>query len=130
MHHRLLLAAILIAGSLGTSAVAETLALEVADAQAMIDDGDGRIFVRLTRRSATALAGFTRAHIRRPIAVLVDGRVKSTPFIQEPLVTGALSVGGLADREEALAVSKRLRSGRSVLTVAPAESTGRQERAP
>ncbi len=119
---RHLLAAALIVSLVASPVLAQVIELGVADAQPVFDEASqqGSVFVRLDREGASAFALFTRDHLQKPINILIDGEVRATPVIREPIVTGSFPISGLSSAEAADALSARLASGRSVLTVAPA----------
>ncbi|TDK31245.1 hypothetical protein E2F50_20085 [Rhizobium deserti] len=81
----------------------------------------GSVLVRLDRERAQAFAKFTRDHLQKPINILIDGEVSATRVIRDPVVSGSFPISGLASAKAADALSARLASGRSVLTVAPAD---------
>ena len=118
-----LLVVSLLAGSVAGPALADVLKLRVADPQPMFDAAAGKwnVFVRLSAESARAFGRFTQSHVQQRINVLIDGKVMVTPFIVTPMETGAFTVGDMNTFEEAKALADRLRSGRSILTVAPIE---------
>ncbi|NTF31182.1 SecDF P1 head subdomain-containing protein [Rhizobium skierniewicense] len=119
---RHLLAAALTVSLVASPVLAQVIELGVADAQPVFDEANqqGKVFVRLDREGARALALFTREHLEKRINILIDGEVRATPVIREPIVSGSFPISGLMSKEAADTLSSRLTSGRSVLTVAPA----------
>ncbi|WP_420867753.1 hypothetical protein [Afifella marina] len=51
--------------------------------------------------------------------VMVDGKVVVTPTIRPPIYAGPLPIGGSESQAKSRDLAERLRSGRSVITVAP-----------
>jgi preprotein translocase subunit SecD len=117
---RHLLAAALTVSLVASPVFAQVIELGVADAQPVFDEANrqGRVFVRLDREGASAFALFTRDHLQKRINILIDGEVRATPLIREPIVSGSFPLSGLSSAEAANALSARLKSGQSVLTVA------------
>jgi preprotein translocase subunit SecD len=67
-------------------------------------------------RAGPPCAAFTRENIGRPFAIVVDGRVISAPFIQEPILGGS---GQISDanftRAHVESLAARMRSQSSQL---------------
>ena len=119
---RHLLAAAFIASLVASPVSAQGVELVVADAQPFFDETtqEGGVLVRLDRESGRAFAQFTHDNLQKRINVLVDGEVNARPMIMTPIL-GALPITGLTSAEAASALSARLKSGKSVITVAPAD---------
>ena len=119
---RHLIAAAFTANLVASPVAAQVIELGVADARPIFDETSqqGSVLVRLDREGAQAFAKFTRDHLRKPIKILIDGEVSATPVIREPVVSGSFPISGLTSAKAADALSARLASGQSVLTVAPA----------
>ncbi|QCI98146.1 SecDF P1 head subdomain-containing protein [Agrobacterium larrymoorei] len=119
---RQLITAALTASFFASPALAQVVELRVADAQPMFDEAsqEGSVLIRLDREGAKAFALFTRNHLQKPINILIDGQIRVTPIIREPIMTCYFPINGLKSASAAAALSARLASGRSVLTVAPA----------
>lgn len=102
--------------------LAQVVELGVAEARPIFDETSQQVsvFVRLDREGAQAFAKFTRDHLQKPINILIDGKVSATPMIREPIVGGSFPISELTSAKVADALSARLVSGQSVLTVAPA----------
>lgn len=118
---RHLAAAILIASLAPSPVSAQGIELGVAEARPVFDEAsrEGRVLVRLDPESALAFARFKYDNLRKSIRILVDGEVNATPMIMEPIVGGSFPISRLPSAQAAEALSRRLASGRSVITVAP-----------
>jgi hypothetical protein len=68
----------------------------------VVDDGSGRfgIAVELLSSGAERMRRATEAHVGRPMAVLVDGRVVMAPVVRSP-ITGSAVITGNFTRAEA-----------------------------
>ena len=119
---RYIIAAAFAASLVASPVAAQVIELGVADAQPMFDETSqqGSVLVRLDREGAQMFAKFTRDHLQKPIKISIDGEVIATPMIREPVVSGSFPISGLASAKAADALSARLASGASVLTVSPA----------
>ncbi len=73
----------------------------VAEIWEEIDDMTGlpHIRMRFTPAAATRFANFTQAQLRKPIAIVVDGRILSAPIVQDRIGGGeaSLTVGDPAN---------------------------------
>ena len=57
--------------------------------------GQDMLVVAMNDASRRRFYDYVRAHARMPVAVLIDGRVISTPVVSEPAQPGALEISGL-----------------------------------
>ncbi|MCF1503792.1 hypothetical protein L0F51_08460 [Afifella sp. H1R] len=123
MRIRHIFAAALLAGLLPTHALADTLALSLAEAEIVFNEASRQweVVIRLDDDSAKAFARFTQAHLQEKIAVMVDGKVLVTPMIHSPIYGGPLPIGGSESQAKSQDLAERLQSGRAILTVAPAK---------
>ncbi|MDQ0326322.1 preprotein translocase subunit SecD [Rhodopseudomonas julia] len=123
MRIRHIFAAALLAGLLPTPSLADTLVLSPAEAETMFNEASRQweVVIRLDDDSAKAFARFTQAHQQEKIAVTVDGEVLVTPMIRSPIYGGPLPIGGSESAAKSQDLAKRLQSGRSILTLAPAK---------
>jgi preprotein translocase subunit SecD len=101
------------------AASAQSIAIEVTDAQAAYDQQTGKPLVAFAMSAASTRAFFelTRKNIGRPVAVIVDGQVVSKPVIQTPIIGGQLQIWGDFDVERARSMARRLSDGTSKLTI-------------
>jgi hypothetical protein len=90
-------------------------ARDVKDADAMAPDNRGTTLASWTVRVALGEAGaerfraFTAAHVKRRLAIVVDGRVESAPVIQTEIPGGVVSITmGAGAPEEQQAQARRL----------------------
>ncbi|MBK1622069.1 SecDF P1 head subdomain-containing protein [Afifella marina] len=123
MRTRQIFAAALLAGLLPTHALADMLALSLAEAETMFNEASQKweVVIRLDDDSAKAFAQFTQVHLQQQIKVMVDGEVLVTPMIRSPIYGGPLPIGGSESQAKSQDLAERLKSGRAILTVAPAE---------
>jgi preprotein translocase subunit SecD len=68
------------------------------------------ITFRFNAEGTGKFARFTRESIGRPFAIVVDGRVISTPIIQEPILAGEGEISGNFTADEAARLAARMRS--------------------
>ena len=73
--------------------------------------GEPAVDFKFTARGAAAFARFTSENIRKPFAIVLDGKVISAPRIMEPIVAGRGQITGSFTREEADRLAILLRSG-------------------
>jgi TonB family protein len=88
------------------------------------DAGSGRYSVS-TEFSAAASARLTtatQAHLGRPVAILLDGRVLAAPVIRSPIGRSAVLTGDFT-RERAEAIAAGLTAGRTVAAAATPAAT-------
>ncbi|MFZ0422507.1 MAG: hypothetical protein WAL80_06485 [Xanthobacteraceae bacterium] len=114
----LLLAAAITASTIA-SAFAQTLQIEVAQAEPGYDPRTGAPVVnfRMTPGSARAFAELTQKNVGRTVAVIVDGRVISKPVILQPILGGAAVIEDHLGVEEARTMAAGLSAGTSKLEV-------------
>lgn len=103
------------------SAHAEPLRLGVVEAMQQFDHTSTQpvVSVRLDEASSLAFGKFTQQHVGKTIDVMVDGEVRVTPRINEPIFGSQLQISGLESVEEATDLAVRLRAGDAQITVAP-----------
>ena len=74
----------------------------VVSAEASTDAaGYPTVLVRMGPAAAEAFAAHTGANVRKPLAVLLDGRLLLAPTIQERIAGGLLQISGLASEAAA-----------------------------
>ncbi len=85
--------------------------LQAAAAQLSTQPGGGwSIKFDLNQDGATLFGPFTRDHIGKPLAIVLDGTVLSAPVIQAELTTGGVITGNFTE-QEAKTLALQLRSG-------------------
>ena len=72
--------------------------------------------ISFTERGARRLAEVSGSNVGNPIAVILDGKIVSTPIIMEPIEGGALQISGGFAREETRLIAASLNSGRLPIT--------------
>lgn len=63
--------------------------------------GNYAIAVRLTPAAGDWFADFSRANVAKGLAIVLNGRVLSAPFVREPILGGRLQLSIFADANEA-----------------------------
>ena len=96
----------------GPIAAAESLALEIKQVKAGIDERTNEPIVQivLTEASAQIIADVSAKNVGRPLEVRVDGRAVVKGVIREPL-GGSLQISGRFTRQETDDMAARLSSG-------------------
>jgi SecD/SecF fusion protein len=107
------------AGTTLATAFAQTIAIEIASAEAASDLMTGKpvIAFRMSPTSARAFADLTAKNIGHPASIIVDGHVMSTPIIGTPITGGTGQISGDFDIEQARSLARRLSDGTSKLTI-------------
>ena len=79
---------------------AEVTNEDVADVSAAIDN-NGRpcVTVTFTKEGAAKFKKLTAGHLRKPLAILIDGKVISAPHVQTVISSGAQIVGAFTEEE-------------------------------
>jgi SecD/SecF fusion protein len=86
----------------------------LVDARPMARDEYGKPYVnfKLTKEGGRRFARLTGANIKKPLAIILDGRVESAPEIQNKIRDeGRITMGGSATFDEAVDLSIVLRAG-------------------
>ncbi len=86
----------------------------LVDARPMARDEYGKPYVnfKLTKEGGRKFARLTGANIKKPLAIILDGRVESAPEIQSKIRDeGRITMGGAATFDEAVDLSIVLRAG-------------------
>lgn len=79
-------------------------------AAAVLEQGRWIINFELTSEGASVFGPYTAANIRQPMAIVLDGRVLSAPYIRARLDTGGIIEGDFTE-ESARTLALQLRSG-------------------
>lgn len=66
------------------------------------------IRIRLTPEGAQLFAAVTREHVRRQIAIVIDGKIVSAPIVNEPITGGSLTISGSFTEKEAQELARKL----------------------
>lgn len=105
--------------ALAGAAMAETVALEVAEARAGMDSTSGApaLHIELSAAGRKAFGDFTIRNVGTQIDVLLDGKVLTSPYIQSPITGGSLMINGNFTAEEIEAMVARIRAGEGALVV-------------
>jgi protein-export membrane protein SecD len=86
----------------------------ITDAKVATDNlGNPSVSITMTREGADIWAGVTTrlAPTRGQIAIILDGRAKSAPQVQEPILTGDTEITGTFTVDEAKGLAAVLQSG-------------------
>jgi preprotein translocase subunit SecD len=75
----------------------------------VVDDGSGRfgVAIELLPSGAERMRQATEAHVGRPMAVLIDGRVAMAPLVRSP-ISGSAVISGNFTRAEAERIAEGL----------------------
>jgi preprotein translocase subunit SecD len=80
---------------------------DVAQAQPdQFDNGKPCVNILLTEDGALKLARLSKAHIGKHVAIIIDGRVISTPRIMDEIIGGRVAVVGDFTAEEAESIAE------------------------
>lgn len=72
----------------------------------VIDDGQRRLVeIAFTAQAASRLRVQTQAHVGKPIAIIIDGRIVATPVLRAPIERTAIVSGVTQEEADALARS-------------------------
>lgn len=71
------------------------------------------IFVRFKPMAAMSFLNFTERNMGHPIAIVINGRLRCTPFIQYPIYGGVIDIRGSFTKEESEMLAEELTNGRS-----------------
>ena len=76
--------------------LAETLKVEVAHAEAGLDQATGQpiVSIQLSPKSTAAFADFTKARVGEQVRVRLGSQVLTEPIVREPIAAGALVISG------------------------------------
>jgi protein-export membrane protein SecD len=99
-----------------TGADFQSVAVEAAS----YDPNQWTIIFELTQDAATIFGDYTEAHVGEPLAIVLDGRVLSTPVIQARLDSAGVITGNFTKRE-AEQLAAQLRAGALPLPLTVAE---------
>ncbi len=116
---RLSLLVCALASATFTAAFAQSIPIEVVQAEAAYDQQTGKpvIAFRMSPTSARAFAELTAKNVGCPASIVVDGHVMDTPIIRTPITGGAGQISGDFDIEQARSLARRLSDGTSKLTI-------------
>ena len=82
----------------------------IKTANALDDPAMGHVVqIAFTEDGTTRFAEATRAHVWKRLAFLIDGKVRSAPFLAGAITNGKVIISGLAGKEEAEELAARLR---------------------
>ena len=86
---------------------------DLTDARAATDQQTGQWVVNFTFNAVGArrFADITRANVGRPFAIVLDGKVISSPVIREPITGGRGQISGSFDAQTASDLALLLRAG-------------------
>ncbi|MBN9291323.1 MAG: protein translocase subunit SecD [Hyphomicrobium denitrificans] len=86
---------------------------DLADAQPGFDSRNGEpvINFRFNQIGARKFANFTKDHVGRPFAIVLDDKVLSAPVIREPILGGSGQISGSFTVEGTNTLAVQLRSG-------------------
>lgn len=68
------------------------------------------VTVDFDKEGTRMLAEFTSAHVLRPMAIVIDGKIISAPTITEPILTGRVQISGNFTHDGANELAIMLRS--------------------
>ena len=77
---------------------------------ARTESGSISVVVKFTTQGAEIFSNVTRRHIKKPLAIILDGKVYSAPIVQQQLSSSATITGNFS-REEAENLAIALQSG-------------------
>jgi preprotein translocase subunit SecD len=86
---------------------------DLADAQPGFDSRNGEpvINFRFNQIGARKFANFTKDHVGRPFAIVLDDKVLSAPVVREPILGGSGQISGSFTVESSNRLAVQLRSG-------------------
>jgi preprotein translocase subunit SecD len=86
---------------------------DLADAQPGFDSRNGEpvINFRFNQSGARKFANFTKDHVGRPFAIVLDDKVLSAPVVREPILGGSGQISGSFTVEGTNTLAVQLRSG-------------------
>lgn len=105
----------------------EAVALHVADARVIYEQRPGThrsrpaIAIKLSAQSANHLGRFTQQQWGQKIDILVDEDVVVSPRVNEPILSGLVTLFGDFDFEHASTMTLRLKTGKAKLSVRVAQ---------
>jgi len=110
---------IILAAVLAAPAVAETMRIEVGNAEIGTDSATGQPIITLTLKpeSKAAFGDFTRHHVGKQVTVRVGTTPISSPIILEPIVEGQIAISGQLTPESARALIDLITAAGGVLEV-------------
>jgi len=101
---------------------------ELVDAQPAFDQRTNEPIIgfRFNNSGARKFGTFTRDHVGRPFAIVLDDQIISAPVIREPILGGSGQISGSFTVESATQLSIQLRSGAlpAKLTIVEERSVG------
>ena len=84
---------------------------DIAGALAKKEDGQAYVVeVRLTEAGHEKFARLTERHLNKPLAIILDGKVVSTPVVRDKITTQNLVLSGNFTKKEAVRIATALRS--------------------
>ena len=92
---------------------------DIADAAPGTEPYDGMpvVKIRFTPSGAVRLAQVTANNVNKPLAIVLDGAILSTPTVLEPMLNGEAQIAGRFTIESARMLAIQLRSGRLPLAL-------------
>lgn len=84
---------------------------ELKDAKAQIDQNRNLVAIEFTDEGAKLFADLTAKNVGKPIAILLDKQVLTSPVVQEPISGGKAVITGNRSIDEAQHLAILLRSG-------------------
>ncbi len=88
---------------------------DVIDARALpAIDGGVEVMVTFSEVAAKRIATLTKANVKKPLAIRLDGKVLAQPVVNEPVADGVIHIFGSFAFKEAEAIAKRI-SGKDPL---------------
>ena len=102
---------------------ADKLSLRVTKAQVEFDSRTSEpvLSVSLNAESKQALTQFTRANVGRQMRVSVNGKVLTSPVIQEPITGSIIQISGGFEIQEATNLANSLSAGNATVDIEQAE---------
>lgn len=91
----------------------------LTDARVMADDGTGSsaILLVMAPDAARAFSRLTETHVAKPIAIVLDGRVLTSPVIGGPIANGRVQIDGGFARAEAEAIVAAIREAAQIVPI-------------
>jgi preprotein translocase subunit SecD len=79
---------------------------DIARAEAATQDGKPAVNITFTEEGRKRIAKLTEEHQGKPLALMVDGKVISAPFVQDPISGDHAVLSGNFTKEEAERIAK------------------------
>lgn len=102
-----------------STASSEAVMLEVEEARASLDEATGRpvLLIRLAPSGQKAFTDFTMRYEGAAIDMLIDDDILSSPVIQTPIYSNALTISGDFSAQQVEDLAMRLGSESTKITV-------------